>query len=148
MTMDERAVRVAMIVIPTAALVYSTIVLTQLADKPVAEVTWIVPMIWCMVSVIVITIATVIATAIGTAIKAEVRGEKAEFEDGDERDLEIERYAEHKTRWFNGLVSVTAIVLAMNSVDHFWIASTVYLIGSLGATTGSIVQIRAYRRGF
>ena len=41
-----------------------------------------------------------------------------------------------------------ALVLAMLEVDVFWIGNTLFFIGAVGATVGTIVSIVAYRGVF
>ncbi len=148
MTISERSVWVQLIVMPVVTLVYFTIVLTRAADMPVSDVSWIVPMIWSMAVVIGGIIIGTIASAIGSAIAAKAQGGEPELEDGDERDKEIERIGNRKGQFFTGLGTVAVIILAMNRVDHFWIANAMFLSGMLAGVHGGLAKLRAYRRGF
>jgi len=129
MSFTERITWTSLVVLPVVALTYFTVVLTRLADAPVDEVSWIVPMIWAIGTVIVGMIAGAIAQAIAATIAS--GGEEPDTE-GDVRDKEIDRIGEY----------------AMLRADHFWIANGVFLAGLVGGVVSGIVKIRAYRRGF
>jgi hypothetical protein len=148
MTIDQKSIGVQLVVMPLVCIAYFAVVLTRLADAPVDEISWVVPMIWAMGAVIVGVIVGTIATAIGTYVRAEARGEEAALENGDVRDKEIERLGDRKSQTFASLGSLAVIVLAMARVDHFWIASAVFFAGTIGAVSGNVVKLRAYRRGF
>jgi hypothetical protein len=148
MTIDQKSIGVQLVVMPLVCIAYFTVVLTRLADTPVDEISWVVPMIWAMGAIVIGIIVGTIATAIGTHVRAAARGEEADLESGDIRDKEIERLGERKTQTFTSLGSLAVIVLAMARVDHFWIASAVFLAGTIGAIYGGVVKLRAYRRGF
>jgi L-cystine uptake protein TcyP (sodium:dicarboxylate symporter family) len=147
-TIDQKSIGVQLVVMPLVCIAYFAVVLTRLADASVEEISWVVPMIWAMGAIIVGIIVGTIATAIGTYVRAEARGEEAVLESGDIRDKEIERLGDRKTQTFTSLGSLAVIVLAMTRVDHFWIASAVFLAGTIGAIYGNVVKLRAYRRGF
>lgn len=148
MTMEERSVWAQLVVFPLAGGIYFTVVLTRAAQIPIAEVSWVVPMIWTAGLLVGGIILGIIAQAIGSGISATVRGEEPEYEDGDIRDKEIERHGDYKARFFTSMGGVAVIVLAMARADHFWIANAIFLAGILGETYASIVKIRLYRRGF
>lgn len=148
MTMNERSVWVQLIVMPGVAIAYFGVVFASAAGGRVEDVDWVTPMIWAISIVIAGVILGTIASAIGAHIAAEVRGEKADMEDGDIRDKEIERLGELKGRLFTGLGSFAALVLTMTRADHFWIASALFLAGTIAAMHASIVKLRAYRNGF
>lgn len=147
MTISERSVWVQLVVIPLAGVAYFAVVLTRAASAPVEEISWVVPMIWAIGAVVAGVIFGTIASAIGSAIAAGARGQEPDLEEGDIRDKEIERFGDLKGRLFTGLGTFAATILAMVRVDHFWIASALFLSGILAATHAAIVKIRAYRRG-
>lgn len=148
MTVSERSVWVQLFVMPLVAVAYFAVVLTRAADTPVAEISWIVPMIWSMGIVVLGIILGTIASAIGSAIAATARGDEPDLEEGDQRDKEIERLGNRKAQFFTGIGTIAVIVLAMFRVDPFWIASTMFLAGILAGIHGAIAKLRAYRRGF
>ncbi len=145
MSFTERITWTSLVVLPVVALTYFTVVLTRLADAPVDEVSWIVPMIWAIGTVIVGMIAGAIAQAIAATIAS--GGEEPDTE-GDVRDKEIDRIGEYAARHVTSLGCMAVIVLAMLRADHFWIANGVFLAGLVGGVVSGIVKIRAYRRGF
>ncbi|PKQ25537.1 MAG: hypothetical protein CVT64_08940 [Actinobacteria bacterium HGW-Actinobacteria-4] len=147
MTMEQRSVWVQVFVYPIALLVYLAVVGARASAAPVSEISWVVPMIWTIGVMIIAIILGTIATAIAAAAGAEIRGEKAEFEDGDIRDQEIERYGDYRARHFTALGALAVIVLAMAHVDHFWIATSMFVTGTIAAEYGCIIRIRAYRQG-
>jgi hypothetical protein len=148
MTVSERSVWVQLVVMPLVATVYFATVLPRLADEGVAEISWVVPMIWAIGIIVAGIIAGTIASAIGSAIAATARGDEVDLEEGDQRDKEIERLGNRKGQFFTGIGTMAVIVLAMFRVDPFWIASTMFLAGILAGVHGAIAKLRAYRRGF
>jgi hypothetical protein len=148
MTVSERSVWVQLIVMPLVAIVYLSVVLNRVAHVPVAEVSWVVPMIWSIGIVVAGIIAGTIASAIASAIAAAARGEEPDLEEGDQRDKEIERLGNRKSQFFTGIGTIAVIVLCMFRVDPFWIASAMFLAGILAGVHGAIAKLIAYRRGF
>lgn len=147
MTMEERTVWAQLIVFPLVAIAYFAVVLSRAAGQPVAEVSWVVPLLWAMGAIVAGIILGTIASAIGHGARATMRGEEPEFEDGDVRDKEIERDAVFRTQGWAGLGGVSVIVLAMTGADHFWIANAMFATGVLGGVHASALRIRSYRRG-
>ena len=76
MTVSERSVWVQLFVMPLVAVGYFSVVLSRAADAPVAEISWVVPMIWAIAVVVAGIIAGTIASAITSAIAATARGEE------------------------------------------------------------------------
>ena len=151
MTLEERSVWAMLVVIPPAMIVYFSVVLSRAASMPIDEVSWVVPLLWTIGSIILGIIAGVIAITIGMAIRAEITGEGKEDVEGgpaDIRDKEIERHGEARAQHFTSFGATTAIILAMCGAHQFWIASALIFAGALGGFYGGIVRILAYRRGF
>ncbi len=148
MTVSERSVWVQAFVMPLAGILYFAIVLSRAASAPVAQISWVVPLIWAMSIVVAGIIAGTIASAIAGAMGAAARGEEPDLEEGDQRDKEIERLGTLASQGLIGAGTFAVIVLCMFRVDPFWIASTMFLAGILGGLRGAITKIRAYRRGF
>jgi len=67
----------------------------------------------------------------------------------DERDRAINRFGDfHNVGLFSVIGGVSALVMAMAEVDHFWIANVLYLAFILSAIVGNAAKIVAYHRGF
>ncbi|SEJ00022.1 hypothetical protein [Demequina mangrovi] len=147
MTMTERTVWATLAVFPLVGIVYFTVILTQAADRPLEEVSWVTPMLWAWGSLIVFIILGTIASAIATAIQAEVAGQKAEFEDGDVRDKEIERNGNARAYVMSSFGGLVATILLMLDVDRFWPANTLFLAGLLAGIIAAGTRARAYRTG-
>jgi len=148
MTITQRSTWVQLIVMPLVTIVYFTVVITRAADRPIEAVSWIVPLIWAIGTVIVGIIAGTIVTAIAHGVRSSAKGEKPEFEEGDVRDKQIEDVGTLKSQWINGLGTLAVIILAMSRVDHFWIANAMFLAGMLSGVRGGFAKLRAYREGF
>lgn len=147
MTMTERTVWASLIVFPLVGLVYFTVVFTRAADQPVDEVSWVVPMIWAWGCLIAFIVLGTIASAIATGVRAEVIGEKAEFEEGDIRDKQIERIGNARAYGISGLGGFAATILAMIAAEPFWIANTLFLAGLIAGVVAAGTRAHAYRTG-
>ena len=147
MTMSERTVWAGAIASVLVGLVYITVIATRAAEMPVEEVSWVVPMVWAMGSLIVVIILGTIASAIATGIAAEVRGEEPEFEDGDVRDKQIDLLGDARAYTCSGLGGLAAIILLMLDADPFWVANTLFLSGLTAGLIAAVVKIHAYRNG-
>ncbi|MCJ1676447.1 hypothetical protein MTF65_03600 [Streptomyces sp. APSN-46.1] len=106
---------------------------------PLAEVSYVAPMLWSIGLSIAASIALGIAVAIASPEDADVK---------DQRDREISRVGEYAGQSLLVVGAVTALALSMAEVGHFWISNTIYLGFALSAILGSIVKIAAYRCGF
>ncbi len=148
MTVSERSVWVQAFIMPLAGILYFTTVLTRAASTPVAEISWVVPLIGAMSLVVAGVIAGTIASTIAGAIGAHARGDEPDLDEGDLRDKEIERLGNLASQGLVGAGTFAVIVLCMFRVDPFWIASTMFLAGILGGVRGAITKIVAYRKGF
>ncbi|WP_062388512.1 hypothetical protein [Demequina iriomotensis] len=147
MTMTERTVWATLVVFPLVGIVYFTVILTQAADRPIEDVSWVAPMLWAWGALIVLIIAGVIASAIATGVRAEVAGEKPDFEDGDVRDKEIERIGNARAYTMASFGGMAATVLLMLDVDRFWAANALFLAGLLAGIIAAGSRIHAYRTG-
>jgi hypothetical protein len=90
--------------------------------------------------------AAIVASIVGRIVIAVVWPRDADRT--DQRDKEIHRFGEYVGQWFVAIGAVTALVLAMAEVDHFWIANELYLAFVLSALLSSAAKLVAYRRGF
>jgi 4-hydroxybenzoate polyprenyltransferase len=126
------------VAVPTL-LVYAVLVVPQLLAKPLAEVSWVPPMILAIVGFVV-------ANILGNVAAAAINPREAELE--DERDREIDRHGERIGNWVIAAGGVTALILAMAMAHQFWIANAIFLGGIAGAIVSSVVKISAYRGSF
>jgi hypothetical protein len=110
----------------------------------VAEVSWAVPMLWTVGATMVGTMVGVIVVSILAGIANRGVLESTE----DVRDKQINRYGDRLAQAVMAVGAGVVLVLAMFEVDHFWIGSALFVIGSIGATLGAIAKIYAYRGTF
>jgi uncharacterized membrane protein len=127
---------------------YFTWLTIQLANKPVDEIAWEVPMIVAIAASIVGVIIGVILSAIAGAVWQSARGryEEPDFTK-DERDRAIEQLGNRRTFTVMSIGSGAALVLAMLDADTFWIGNALFLAGTVGAILEVTTKIRAYHRG-
>jgi hypothetical protein len=118
--------------------VYAVLVLTRMDGRPLAETPYVGPLLWATGFGIVAGIVS----GIWFGIAARNDGLQV-----DERDREIGRFGDHIGQSFVVIGGVSAMVLAMVEVAHFWIANVLYLSFVLSAVLGSLAKIAAYRRG-
>ena len=129
---------VVVVAVPTL-LVYAVLVLPQVLSKPIAEVSWVQPMIFAIVGFVV-------ANVLGNVVAA--ASNPSEADKNDERDREIDHVGERVGNWLIITGSIAALVLAMTGADHFWIANAIFLGGIAGALLSSVTKIAAYRGAF
>jgi hypothetical protein len=149
MSMDERATWVQLIFTALTSTGYLVAVIPQVIEGPVADVNWIAPMLWAIgISIVGVIIGSIMA-GIGGAIGLTIRGRNVDAElASDFRDKAIENHSRLRTYWMLMLVFLALLVLLAFEVDHFWIASTLYIGLSIQTVAAQVVKIRAYRRGF
>ncbi len=123
--------------------VYLAIVLPQLGVRPIGQVDWGWPMLWCIVGAIVASIAVSILWGIAAGMRDPDEEHRA-----DQRDREIEWFGDRVGQAFTVIGGVVAIVLAMLKAEWFWIGNAVFLGFFLAAFVGGIARIVAYRKGF
>lgn len=119
--------------------VYLAIVLGVAGTMPLADVPYVAPLLWTVGASIAVSIALHIVMGISAPREA---GKK------DQRDKEIYRFGEYIGQSFVVTGGVSALLMAMAELDHFWIANVIYLTFVLSAILGSVAKIVAYRRGF
>jgi uncharacterized membrane protein (DUF485 family) len=139
MTFMEKSNWVVLIVAVPTLLVYVALVAPQVLGKPIAEVSWVQPMIFAIVGFVV-------ANVLGNVVAAASNPREADM--NDERDREIDRFGERVGNWLIIAGSIAALVLAMASADHFWIANAIFLGGIAGALLSSVTKIAAYHGSF
>lgn len=146
-TTGERAAWVALVLTPATVIWYFVVVLPQLELTPVEDIGWQVPMLWSFGVNFVGTIVATIIVSIGAGVVAEAR--KQVFDTGsDVRDKQIDRAGGRVALAIASGGLLVVLILAMLELDPFWIGNAAFLIGAIGATAGSIVQVRAYRGYF
>jgi hypothetical protein len=124
--------------VPTL-LVYLAVVVPQVLGGPVAEVSWVQPMILAIV-------AFVVANVVGNVVAAASNPREADRK--DQRDTGIDHLGERIGNWLVIAGSIVALVLARTTADHFWIANAIFLGGIAGALLSSATRIAAYHGPF
>ena len=135
----EKSNWVVLVVGVPTLLVYLAVVLPQVLSNPIAEVSWVQPMIFAIVGFVV-------ANVLGNVVAA--ASNPSEADKNDERDREIDHLGERIGNWLIVAGSITALVLAMTGADHFWIANAIFLGGIAGALLSSVAKIAAYHGSF
>lgn len=135
----EKSNWVVLVVGVPTLLVYLAVVVPQALGQPIAEVSWVQPMI---VTIVVFVVANVLGNVVAAA------SNPREADMNDERDREIDRFGERVGNWLIVAGSITALVLAMARADHFWIANAIFLGGLVGALLSSVTKIAAYHGPF
>ena len=139
MTFLEKSNWVVLVVGVPTLLVYLALVVPQVLGKPIAEVSWVQPMIFAIVGFIV-------ANILGNVVAA--ASNPGDADKNDERDREIDRFGERVGNWLIIAGSCAALVLAMTRADHFWIANAIYFGGITAALVSSVTKIAAYHGPF
>ena len=135
----EKSNWVVLVVAVPTLLVYAALVVPQVLSKPIAEVSWVQPMIFTIVGFIV-------ANVLGNVVSA--ASNPAEADKKDQRDREIDQYGERVGNWLIIAGSLTALGLAMAMAEQFWIANAIFLGGIAGALLSSVTKIAAYHGPF
>lgn len=139
MALEEKRAWIMGVVSACGYLVYLWIVLSGAGDRSLTEAPYVAALLW--------TVGTAIVVSIALSIAAELTSPK-DSRRRDQRDREIDRFGEYAGRSFTVVGGVSALVMAMAEVDHFWIANAVYLCFALSGVLNSVARIFAYRRGF
>lgn len=139
MSYEEKSAWIMGLVAVASYAVYLAIVLGLAGTVPLADVAYVSPLLWTVGGSILASIAL-----------HAVMGLRAPKEAGrkDQRDKEIYRFGEYIGQSFVVMGGVSALVMAMAELDHFWIANVIYLTFVLSAILGSVAKVVAYRRGF
>ncbi len=139
MTFLEKSNWVVLVVAVPTLLVYLALVVPQVLGKPIAEISWVQPMILAIVGFIV-------ANVLGNVVAA--ASNPREADKNDQRDREIDHYGERVGNWLIITGSVVALALAMAMADQFWIANAIFLGGMAAALVSSVTKIAAYHGPF
>ena len=139
MTFLEKSNWVVLVVAVPTLLVYVALVVPQVLGKPIAEVSWVQPMILAIVGFVV-------ANVLGNVVAA--ASNPGEADKKDLRDQQIRHHGERIGSWLVIAGSCAALVLAMTAADHFWIANSIYLGGMAASIVSAAAKIAAYRGSF
>jgi hypothetical protein len=139
MTFMEKSNWVILIVGLPILLVYGALVLPQALTRPIADVSYVQPIIWAIV-------AFIAACVLGIIVAAASNPKEADKE--DQRDKEIDHFGERVGNSFIAVGFATAFILALAEADYFWIANALYLCGMLGGLFGAVTKIAAYHGPF
>ncbi len=160
MTQNERTVWAYLVTVVVTSGVYLALMATRLADGPVEDVSWVVPMLWAVAasvtSTVVLTVVLTVAGAVGPSIVAAVRDPRGRVPAApveveaisDVRDQEISRRGDRASFGAIGVSVAGALALAMLDADSFWIGNLLFVGGTVGAIVETTTKIRLYRRGF
>lgn len=138
MTYDEKNTWVFGVIAIVGYAVYLTLVLPQLAANAPSDVAYQWPMVWTIVGAIG-------AGVVGGIVLGIFAGKGGT--ERDERDRQIERFGDRVGNGFVVIGGVGALLLALLSAEHFWIANLLYLCFVISAVLQVIAKVVAYRRG-
>jgi hypothetical protein len=135
MSYEEKRAWVYAVIAAVVPTIYAVIVFGQLTGTPVAEISYVRPLLM----------------AAGAGILANFLADTLMFRGADrrdERDVGIFRYGTQVGYFVLAAGAAGALLLTLAGFEHFWIANALYLAFILDALVSSIVKIVAYRRGF
>lgn len=138
----ERNVWTGLVASVAGVAVYAAIVLPQLGDRPVDEIDWQWPMIFCVAGALVAAIVASIVWGIAAGMRDPETEHRA-----DVRDRDIERMGDRVGQAFSVIGGLVALALAMVGGEAFWIGNAIFAGFFLTATIGSVARLVAYRRG-
>lgn len=139
MSYEEKGIWVYLVVSALTYLGYVVVVLGRAGGGPIAEVSYVPPMLWS------------IGISVGLAVVGRVALEIAkpsESNKADARDRDIERFGEHVAGVVLGVGMVLPFGLTLAEAPHFWIANAIFTVFVVWAVFGAAVKLVAYRRGF
>jgi hypothetical protein len=143
MTMGERVTWAYGVLATLTAIAYFAIVLPRLADTPVSEIQWQVPM---LIAIGVTVVGTIVATIISAIVAAIITRDVEQA--SDLRDTQISRRGDRVNFAITGGGIALVLGLAMLEVAPFFLGSTLFAVGTIGAIGASVSKIRAYRVTF
>ncbi|MET8757833.1 hypothetical protein [Lentzea sp. NPDC004782] len=138
MAVEEKRAWALAVSAVVGCVVYVLLVLNRMDGRPLAETPYVGALLWTTA----LGIVAGIVSGVWFGIAARNDGLRV-----DERDREIGRFGDHVGQSFVVIGGISAMVLAMFEVAHFWIANVLYLCFVLSALFGSMAKIAAYRRG-
>jgi len=119
--------------------IYLGIVLSRARGIPLAEVACVAPLLWVIGG-------TIAAMILGCIVMACIW--PRDVNKKDVRDRQIGRFGDYVGQSFLCMGGMTALILSVLRVDHFWIANAIYLSFFLSGVLSSVSKITAYRQGF
>ena len=135
----EKSNWVVLLVAVATLFIYGGTTAGQALNRPVAEISWVQPMIYSIVGFIV-------ANVVGNVIVAASNPREADKH--DQRDREINWFGERVGNYVIIAGACLALLLAMVAADRFWIGNAIYFAGILGAMGASVTKIAAYHGPF
>ena len=150
MTVTERTVWASLVTVLASSGTYLALMVSRLLSRPVAEISWVGPMLWTMGLAIVGTVllTVVLTVAAGANRRGERPPDRACEVTSDVRDQEIGRLGWRASMSVISVGFGGALVLAMLDANTFWIGNLIFLFGTAGAVVEAITKIGLYRRGF
>lgn len=150
MTVGERTVWASVVTVIVSSGAYLALMVSRLLSRPIAEISWVGPMLWTMGLAVA---GTVLLTIVFMVVaEASRRGGCSSARRGevtsDVRDQEIGRLGWRASMRVISVGFGGALVLAMLDADTFWIGNLLFLFGTAGAVVEAITKIGLYRRGF
>ncbi|WP_426508688.1 hypothetical protein ACPPVO_59195 [Dactylosporangium sp. McL0621] len=150
MTVNERTVWASLATVVVSSGAYGALMVPRLLHQPVAEISWVVPMLWTLGLSIV---GSIVLSIVFTIVAEATRGGGSVPACGgtvtsDVRDQEIGRRG-----WRASMIVISvgfggALVLAMLDAHSFWIGNLLFVFGTIGAVVEAITKLRLYQRGF
>lgn len=142
MAYEERNVWAGLIVSVIAMVVYTVIIVQQVAGGPIEDIDWVPPMLWT----IGVSIVAVILISIVWGILAGMRDPDG-VGASDQRDRDISHMSTRVGQAFLVIAGLGVIIECALELDWFWIANTMYYGFAVSALVGGIAGVIAYRRG-
>ncbi|MDN5855240.1 MAG: hypothetical protein L0K86_20835 [Actinomycetia bacterium] len=138
MTLEQKRAWISGIATIVAYVIYVVVVLVRADGGPIAEVSYVAPLLWTVAGAIGVSIAGHIGAGFRTPAEDRVT---------DVRDRDIARLGERVGAAFVVLGALAALVLAMVKAPHFWIANAVYLGFVLSGLLDAATRVLTYRWG-
>lgn len=139
MAFTERITAIGLVISLIAFVTYWTVVIWRAVtdDLPFTEVAWQDPMLWTLL------IGGGLYAIVYGVMWARHRRERIT----DERDDEIQRYAETAGGSLTGLGVLAALIMLALEVDTFWVANVLFTVAFLGSLASAGVTLAGYREG-
>jgi hypothetical protein len=135
MTFPEKSSWVALVVAVPTLVLYAAVLVPQLLGTPLAEISWVEPLL-------VAIVGFVIANVLGNIVAAASNPREADR--NDERDQEIDRLGERVGNWLMIAGGIAGLVLAMAMAHQIWIANAIFLGGMAAVIVSASTKIAAY----
>jgi hypothetical protein len=136
MAFQEKSNWVVLVVAVPTLLVYAAVIVPQVLSSPLAEISWVQPLILAIVGFVVANVLGNVAAAVSNPREADL---------SDERDQAIDRFGERIGNWLLVAGAIAGLILAMAMAHQFWIANAIFLGGLAAAIVSALAKIAAYR---